>query len=417
MATLQLRNGSYRVLFCFRDRRHSFTVGRVDRREAELAAAGVERILLRIDQGLLEAPANDDIVGFARRDGRPAPAAPPPPASRTLALGELRERYLATHGNGAIEVSTLRTARTHLDHVVATLGADFPLAELDASHLQRHIDRRAKAKGRRERPLSPVTIRKELASFRSAFHWAVHTALTRGTFPAKGLVYPKLDEKPPFQTLEEIGRQIKAGGLVVGEEDGLWAGLYLTLPEVSELLAHVKWNAAHPWIYPMICTAAHAGVRRSELLRMRVADVDLEGGTLLVREKKKAQGTRTTRRVPLSPLLSETLREWRSAHPGGTYLFFQSPGLPRGRSARTSAGAVTRDEAHDHFRRTLAGSRWEVVRGWHVLRHSFASNCAASGVDQRLIDEWMGHTTDAMRKRYRHLRPDLQRQAIRSVFG
>jgi integrase len=167
----------------------------------------------------------------------------------------------------------------------------------------------------------------------------------------------------------------------------------------------------------MICTAAHAGLRRSELLRMRTADVDLDAGTLLVREKKKRQGTRTTRRVPLSPLLSDVLRSWLDVHPGGPYLFCQVAGLANTRSARTTTGAVTRDEAHDHFRRTLASGRWAVVRGWHVLRHSFASNCAASGVDQRLIDEWMGHTTEAMRKRYQHLRPDLQQQAIRSVFG
>jgi hypothetical protein len=74
MGTLQLRNGSYRILFCSRDRRHSFTLGRVDRREAELATANVERLLLRIDQSLLAVPLHHDIVGFVRRDGRPAPA-------------------------------------------------------------------------------------------------------------------------------------------------------------------------------------------------------------------------------------------------------------------------------------------------------------------------------------------------------
>jgi integrase len=58
-----------------------------------------------------------------------------------------------------------------------------------------------------------------------------------------------------------------------------------------------------------------------------------------------------------------------------------------------------------------------VLRGWHVLRHSFISNCAAKGVDQRLIDAWVGHTTEEMRKRYRHLIPDVEQQAIQTVFG
>ena len=54
--------------------------------------------------------------------------------------------------------------------------------------------------------------------------------------------------------------------------------------------------------------------------------------------------------------------------------------------------------------------------GFHTYRHSFASNLAARGVDQRIIDEFMGHQTEAMRKRYRHLYPSTQTQAIRSVF-
>jgi integrase len=51
------------------------------------------------------------------------------------------------------------------------------------------------------------------------------------------------------------------------------------------------------------------------------------------------------------------------------------------------------------------GTELEVIKGWHVLRHSFVSLCASRGVDQRLIDEWVGHTTEEMRRRYRVLHP------------
>lgn len=78
---------------------------------------------------------------------------------------------------------------------------------------------------------------------------------------------------------------------------------------------------------------------------------------------------------------------------------------------------VTRDEAHDHFKRTLADSKWAVLRGYHVLRHSFISCLAAAGVDQRIIDEFVGHQTDEQRRRYRHLIPDVKQQAIAGVFG
>ena len=55
--------------------------------------------------------------------------------------------------------------------------------------------------------------------------------------------------------------------------------------------------------------------------------------------------------------------------------------------------------------------------GWHALRHSFASICASRGVDQRLINAWMGHQTLEQQKRYQHLFPQTQQDAIREAFG
>jgi integrase len=51
------------------------------------------------------------------------------------------------------------------------------------------------------------------------------------------------------------------------------------------------------------------------------------------------------------------------------------------------------------------------------VRHAFISACASKEIDQRLIDEWVGHQTDDQRRRYRHLYPNDQVEALRSVFG
>src|SRR5262249_15772506 len=157
--------------------------------------------------------------------------------------------------------------------------------------LQEYVNKRAQAK------VSPVTIRKEVATLRAAWNWGEPMGLTSGRFPAKGLRYPKADEKPPFMTMAEIRRQVAAGG----DADTLWGALYVEAGELSKLLAHVKRKAPHPWIYPLACFAAHTGARRSEILRARVADVDFAGNTVLVREKKRSRDQRTTRRVPLTP--------------------------------------------------------------------------------------------------------------------
>ena len=99
------------------------------------------------------------------------------------------------------------------------------------------------------------------------------------------------------------------------------------------------------------------------------------------------------------------------------YLFCQAQHVARSRTKRDRPTAVTKDEAHDHFKRTVEGSKWEVLRGYHVLRHSFISALASEGVDQRVIDEIVGHQSEEQRKRYRHLYPGVMREAIRGVFG
>ncbi len=58
-----------------------------------------------------------------------------------------------------------------------------------------------------------------------------------------------------------------------------------------------------------------------------------------------------------------------------------------------------------------------MLRGYHAFRHSFASNLAAAGIDARVICDLMGHQTEDMEKRYRHLFPEQRRAAVLSIFG
>jgi integrase len=188
----------------------------------------------------------------------------------------------------------------------------------------------------------------------------------------------------------------------------------LGIAETTELLEHVKERAQQPFLYPMVVLAAHTGARRSELIRSRLADFDEE--SVLIRERKRSKRRHTTRRVPLSPFLKRVMQEWFEVHPGGPYTFSMHQAQHSTKS-RSGPEPLTRDEAHDHLRRTLAHSKWSKLRGWHVLRHSFISNCALKGIDQRIIDAFVGHTTEEMRKRYTHLFPSAKRAAIEAVFG
>lgn len=435
VATIQLRGDSYRILFMYLGKRHTFTLGAVGEDEAVAKSAQVDYLLMRVKQRLLTVPDGIDIVTFVEHDGKPPQTANGTPVnprqSTTIAI--LKERYLATYSNGTIEANSLDTCKLHLNHACRFLGDAFPLPELTLAKLQEYVNRRVKD------GVAPATIRKEVATLRAAWNWGEPMDLTSGRFPNRGLRYPKADEKPPFMTLAEIERQLAAGG----DPATLWEALYVTAPELTELLAHVKEKAAHSWVYPVFCFAAHTGARRSEIIRALVADVDFAAGTVTIHEKKRSREQRTTRRVPLTPLLRTVLEEWLAIHPGGPALFCHAgivarskkrsrttghqdekvrPSSLKGRLAtvrereRPPQSALSRNEMRDHFERVLAGSKWENMRGFHTLRHSFCSVLAAKGIDQRYIDEWMGHQTEQQRRRYRHLAPNAQRDAIAGAF-
>jgi integrase len=409
-------SGRFKICFRWSGQQFKKTVKTTDRGEALAVLKRVEENINLAERGRLEVPMDADIATFFVSDGKlpHKPKVSPPP--RPMTLGELRDLYLQAYANGAIEANSLQTVTMYLGHAVKTLGAAFAIQAMTLDDLQRHVAQRGKKKYR-GRPLSPVTLRKEVASFRACWNWGVQAGKLKGSFPNRGLTYPKVEEKPPFQTWAEIERQIACGGLSERQQQELWDCLFLTLPQIEELLAYVKGQARQPFLYPMFVFAAHTGARRSEMLRVRIADVNLDGQTVLVREKKRVRGVRSTRRVPLSPLLLSVLKEWLAVHPGGQHLFCLGKDVIRSKSRRSGPAPVTRDQAHDHLKRTLAGSKWEVLRGWHLFRHSYCSNLVAAGVDQRLIDAWVGHTTEEMRKRYRHLIPNQERQIIQAVFG
>ena len=134
MATLQVRNKSYRILFCFGGRRHAFTLGTVGKKEAELVAANVDRILLRVEQNLLTIPPGVDVVAFVQNGGRVPETELVTPA--VVTFGSLRDKYLASHANGAMEDSSISALRLHLKHIGETLGERFALRDLAFSDVQ-----------------------------------------------------------------------------------------------------------------------------------------------------------------------------------------------------------------------------------------------------------------------------------------
>ena len=141
-ASLQNRNGSYRVFFEYQRKQRVFTIGRVS--EAEAKADQVDYLLMRLSQGLLALRSDGDIVAFVRHDGLIPQPAPVMRGEPTLA--DLRDRYIETH-EASLEHHTVRGVRRHFRHQCRLLGDGFPIRKLSLADLQGYVEKRSKARG------------------------------------------------------------------------------------------------------------------------------------------------------------------------------------------------------------------------------------------------------------------------------
>ena len=413
------KTGIYQVGFTFGGKRFKRSLGTRDEKTVEASACRVEENIRLVATGHLSIPPNADVATFLISDGKlttPNHVELP----KELRLGELFGRYQESLPSGAVAPETLRIAEIHMRHISRITGLRRHLQTIERADLQHYVNVRTAETGERQKPVSPGTIKKELSTFRTLWRWAREAQYVKTDFPNRGLRYPRQVQKMPFMTWDQIELRIKRGLPEGHTEADYWDCLYLDRDQLEELLSDIESLCDYRFLYPMAAMAAHTGARRSELCRSMREDIDFESEAILIREKKREKGRDTFRHVPMCPKLQEVLSQWLTHAPVSAYSFPPEHRVSRIRNRNRRENdyhSVASDEATDHLDQTLSGTRWERIRGWHIFRHSFISNCASLGVEQRMIDAWVGHQTEEMRKRYMHLLPNRQKLELQKVFG
>ena len=161
----------------------------------------------------------------------------------------------------------------------------------------------------------------------------------------------------------------------------------------------------------------HAGTTVDRFSRSHRLGVDLDAHVIRLRPQK----TRRKRRVltvPLHPVLQAMLVELKAEQPEDeTYLF---PEWAKIHAAGHSYKITDIIQAHflscgiETLEHMADGSRKRaIVRvGFHSLRHSFVSLCAANNVPQHAIQELVGHGSPAMTMLYSHADDEQKASAI-----
>jgi integrase len=371
--------------------------------DARAAMNGIERAIHGLTTGMIQIVPDIDPGDFIVSGGTIKEAARP--RRHVPALASLIDEYLANQSHKA--PSSVYTEGIHLKNFKRKLGRriDSPADRITHCDLEQYIQARLKER-------TPSTVHKERDTINQFFKWLVAQGYLDDS-PAAGLTPIKEEvELPPFRTIAEIEAILSRGGLPEEEAFALWDCLYLTPTEIAGLLRIVRERANTDFAFLLHAIPAYTGMRRGEVLRLRWSDIEFDQDHIIARSRKQSRRTvETKRRIDLHPELKRVLLDWQKHRPVGQYVVCQPDSLE----------SLDADLANRAFWQPMRRTTWCLKSkknwfkiGFHTYRHSFASNLAARGIDQRIIDEWMGHQTEAIRKRYRHLFPKERRSAMAS---
>lgn len=203
-----------------------------------------------------------------------------------------------------------------------------------------------------------------------------------------------------------------------------YAGTALTVEESTRLL---HWAEGKPWFDLRVSLALLAGVRSGEALGLTRGVVNLEAGTIniewqlqrvapgakpaetrparhvdgnywLLEPKAKA----SRRNVPMLPRLYDLMAARLAEMPADPWaLVFTAE---RG-------GPMSHERDWARWRQALDGAGVRRVRR-HDSRHTTATLLRAAGVQERVIQAIIGHTSATMTAHYSHLGPGETREAM-----
>jgi len=167
----------------------------------------------------------------------------------------------------------------------------------------------------------------------------------------------------------------------------------LSVAEVRQILACLR----RPYYRVCLTTIYSCGLRLREGVYLQVTDIDSERMMLHIRQGKGNKD----RYVPLPEGTLKLLRDYWSTHRHPVWLF----PAPTRAGVPMSAATQPMDESgvQRAFKAALQESGVQKAASVHTLRHSYATHLLEAGVNLRLIQAYLGHTSPKTTALYTHL--------------
>lgn len=335
----------------------------------------------------------------------PGAWAPERPEKRSLppTLAEAARRWLEKRVG--LASNTLEAYEVSLGHVTAALGTML-VCEIEARYVA------AYQKARQAKGAAGATVNKEIACLSSIL--------------------------ADYGAWEQVRRDVKR--LEENEE----AGRALNRDEEKHLLqrASIVGQRQGNWtpLYTVAVLGLNTGMRHQEIRKLKWKNLNLENRILRVGESKTEAGK--GRPVPLTQPAWAALDVWASRFPNRQPEHFVFPACENGQidpersianwrtawrrltraiqcpacGALQNPGETCRNEECKADIRGLRNSL-EGLR-FHDLRHTAATKLLEQGTPYAVVAQilgWSASTAVRMAKRYGHIRPEVQRQALAAV--
>ncbi len=341
MANLGQKNGVFHVRFRFQGKEYKKSLKTRNREDAEAAVHGVEQTIHLITIGKQTIPSLVDPGDFILSGGCVSELQRH--RRNTPTVEQVVEEYLQNQTHKIAE--TYRSSqRTHLGHLKRFIGskAQRGIEKISRQDLDRFLQHRLEMR-------DASTVCRERNTLLRFFRWVISQEYISESPAVQLDPIPCGTDLPPFRTVEEIEKILKRGGMNPQEQKDVWECLYLSPPEIAELLELVRQNAQKRISYFLHAIPTYTGMRRGEVLRLTWVDLDLEERTVTARSRKQSRRQKETRRrIDLHEELWQELQKWKEEQATGQFVVCDPQTLK----------PLTVDQANRAFWQALRRTAW-----------------------------------------------------------
>jgi integrase len=310
------------------------------------------------------------------------------PMSASITVAEAAEIWLQRGELEGLERATLVNYRRWATKTISPALGREKLARLTVPAIEAFRDTLVRNHGR-----------KQVAKILVAFKGVLQEAMRRGLV-AQNVAQPV---KVSMRSREQ--RRLEIGVDIPSKED---------IRRILEA-AQGRWR-------PLLVTAALTGLRASELRGLTWDAVDFESRALHLRRRMDFWGTAGApksaagrRSVPMSPMVANTLREWKLACPKGEANLVFPNTLGR---VETLSNMRIRGLLPVLQKLAMFNADGSVKFHFHSFRHFAASHWIDMGFQPKKVQTMMGHANISVTfDRYGHLFPSLEDDHAKLAAG